>query len=136
MMPRRKKTLQTEDAPAGVTLAGRAEDTLDEFADDLGRLLDAARTKADRWIGQRQSIAAQLAAIRDAADRWISELTREKRGPGRPGRPAASASGPSSLPGDGTRRGRKKRTMSAEARAKIGAAQRARWAKQKRQSQA
>ena len=103
--------------------------------------------KVDSWIAQRDEIADELNAVIDRARAMLSQLaggdgvttTRlarfstlsataapvegAKRGPGRP-------------PGSGrVRRGgrRKGFKMSAEARAKIAAAQRARWAKQKKE---
>jgi hypothetical protein len=131
-MPRRKRLSRREDTPVAVTLVSRAESTLDGFADDLSRLLAGARMKAEAWLGERRSIAEQLTEIRDAADRWISALTASNEAAGRSRRRLASSTGgpsPSSkkrVPAD-----RPTRTMSAEARAKIAAAQRARWAKQK-----
>lgn len=121
----------------GVEAAGtRSADTLGDFAEDLGRLLGTAQSKAAAWLDQRKAIAEQLTQIRDTANRYLQELTggganmavavrrgRRGRPPGSgaakrgPGRPAGAAN--------------KKRTMSPEARERIAAAQRARWAKQK-----
>ena len=123
MAKRTRQVKADESAPAGTQLAAAAESKLEAFAEDLGRLLGRAQAKAKGWLDQRQSIAAQLTEIRDTAQTLLAELTggsaearrARKRGPGRP-------------PGSGKR----KRTMSAEAREKIAAAQRARWARQKR----
>ena len=141
--------------PAAVTLATAAENKLEDFAEDLGRLLGTAQVKAESWIGQRRAIAEQLTQIRDAAEQWISALTGNagdgaehrraparpvgsrtvrgteirRRGPGRPPKSAApltASAAQSAQP--------RKRTISAEGRARIAAAQRARWAKQKRAS--
>jgi len=118
----------------------KVEETLGNFAEDLGSLLGSAQTKASTWLDQRKSIAAQLAQIRDTANSYLEQLSgagaavvqRARRGrpPGGgkrgPGRPKGSPAG-------AVRAGRKKkRTMSPEARAKISAAQVRRWAKQKR----
>jgi hypothetical protein len=112
-------------------LASAAESKLENFAEDLGRLLGTTQGKAENWLGQRKQIAAQLVQIRDTATDLLSQLT------GSDAKPAVAASNGKSAAARrrvGRRRkpGPKKRTMSPEARAKISAAQRARWAKQKR----
>ncbi len=119
--------------PRGV---GRGKSTgtkVEAFAEDLGRLLGTARAKAEGWLGQRKTIAKHLEDVRDTAANLLSQLTGGgMRGGGR-GRPAP-ARGVRTIkrgPGRpaGTVRKKKKRTMSAEARARIAAAQKARWAK-------
>jgi len=103
---------------------------VEEFAEDLGRLLGSAKGKAESWLGQRESILSHLTGLRDTANGLIQQLTgggttmAGEVGRARRGRP----------PGSGTAKAtsaKKKRTMSLEARAKIAAAQRKRWAKQK-----
>jgi hypothetical protein len=111
-----------------------AEEKIEEFAEDLGRLLGSARAKAEGWLGQRREITKHLEEIRDTASGLLSELTRggSTAGAGRrPGRPARSrtAAHAGRGPGRPAGSGVKKRTMSAEARARIAAAQKARWAK-------
>jgi hypothetical protein len=106
---------------------------IEDFAEELGRLLGTAEAKAKGWLGQRQQIAKTLEGIRDTATNLLSELGHQaasvagraqrgrragKRGPGRP-------------PGSGKRGRPKGRKMSAKARAAISRAQKARWAKQK-----
>jgi hypothetical protein len=122
------------DAPART---GRTEEKLLDFAEDLGRLLGTAQAKADGWLNQRTTIAEQLAQIRDTANQYLQQLTGGGAATtggavpgGRKGRPPGSTNkrAPGRPPGSGRK---KKRTMSAEARQKIAAAQRARWAKQK-----
>jgi hypothetical protein len=116
------------------TTRSATEHKIEEFAEDLGRLLGTARAKAEGWMGQRQSIAKQLAGIRDTASDLLQELTtsgarmaaavRRGRRLGRPpgGKNRASANGP----------GRpKRRKMSAKARKAISDAQKRRWAAQK-----
>src|SRR4051812_35385447 len=105
------------------------ETKLQAFAGDLGRLLGGGRNKADGWLAQRGSIVTHPEGVRDTANQLLQQLgigsasgrpaAPPKRGPGRP---ATSEAAP---------RRRKRFTMSAEAREKIAAAQRARWAKQK-----
>ena len=40
---------------------------IEDFAEDLGRLLGTAQAKAQGWLGQRQNVAKQLEQIRDTA---------------------------------------------------------------------
>ena len=101
---------------------------IEDFAEELGRLLGTAEAKARGWLGQREQIAKTLEGIRDTASRLLNDLGHQaaravrrgrparKRGPGRP-KATANAAPP------------KRRTMSAKARAAISAAQKARWAK-------
>jgi len=116
-------------------MSARAEGKLEGFAEDLGKLLGHAQNKAESWLEQRKAIAANLVGLRDTATRLLEQLGVSDGSPSVPNKARGTATG--STPG---RRGpgrpkgaRKKRTMSAEARARIGAAQRARWAKQKAQ---
>jgi hypothetical protein len=112
--------------------SGRGDgSSLTEFAEDLGRLLGTTERKATAWLGQRESVAKQLSAIRDQASALLAKL-----GAGR-GEPATTrpsqGAGPKRGPGRPKGSTRKKRTMSPEARAKIAEAQRKRWARQKAQ---
>lgn len=103
---------------------------VEDFAEELGNLLGNAQAKAEGWLGQRTQIAKSLEGIRDTASKLLTDLghqaqriarkgqlavgrTVTKRGPGRPAGPVA----------------KKRRKMSAKARAAISAAQKARWAK-------
>jgi hypothetical protein len=121
-------------------MAAAAEHKIEEFAEDLGRLLGTARAKAEGWIGQRQTVAKHLEEIRDTAAELLKKLggggwasagpaaeTDAARRPGRP-RKVATAAEPAEI----VMPGPKKRTMSAAARKAISDAQKARWAKQKR----
>lgn len=117
------------------------EHKIEEFADDLGRMLGHARSKAEGWLGQRQSIVKNLTALRDEATKLLGQLGHEAAVAGqrgrkavnqavagiqrRPGRPAGSTNAIIFVGG------KKKRTMSAKARAAISAAQKKRWAKVK-----
>ena len=105
-----------------------AETKIESFAEDLGRMLGHARTKAESWMGQRQAIVKSLTDLRDEASKLLKQLGHRvsevpfpralggsgKRGPGRP------KGGP-----------KKKRTMSAKARKAISDAQKKRWAAQR-----
>jgi len=102
---------------------------VEEFAEDLGHLLVTARVKADSWLSQRQAIVHHLEGVRDTANQLLQQLgisSRQEEPAAmlrpRVGRPPKAEAAP---------RKRKRFTMSAEAREKIAAAQRARWAKQK-----
>ena len=116
-------------------MAARTEGKLEEFAEDLGKLLGHAQNKAENWLGQRKAIAANLIGLRDTATRLLAQLgVSDGASPARKQAGAATPSTPARRgPGRPKGTAKKKRTMSAEARAKIAAAQRARWAKQKAQ---
>jgi len=117
-------------------MAARAEGKLEEFAEDLGKVLGQAQNKAESWLGQRKAIAANLIGLRDTATRLLAQLgVSDGPSPTR-GQARKTSAAPTPKRGPGRPKGtgkKKRRTMSAEARAKIAAAQRARWAKQKAQ---
>jgi hypothetical protein len=106
-----------------------ADREVEEFAEDLGRLLGTARAKADSWLSQRQAIADHLTQVRDTATHLLQQLGVSAAPAVSPAPAAPARRGP--RPPKAEAAPRKRRTMSAEARAKIAAAQRARWAKQK-----
>jgi hypothetical protein len=102
-----------------------ADSKIEDFAEELGKLLGTAQAKAEGWLGQRKQIAKTLEGIRDTASKLLGDLGHEaavgfRRGRGRP------AGSKNTEPA-----GRKRRKMSAKARAAISAAQKKRWAKQK-----
>jgi ElaB/YqjD/DUF883 family membrane-anchored ribosome-binding protein len=104
---------------------------IEEFAEDLGKMLGHARTKAEGWLGQRQAIVKNLTQLRDEATSLLSQLGHDagtvvRRM--RRGRPAGSKNVMKT--GDAAPV-RKRRKMSAKARAAISAAQKARWAKRR-----
>jgi hypothetical protein len=131
-----KRQIQSgNQQPAGVELLRTAEDRLEGFAEDLGKLLGSARARAEGWLGQREKIASQLAEIRDTASTLLQQMTggaaamaaavrgrRRGRPPGSTNRAQAGTPG---------RKGTRRRKMSAEARKRISDAQKKRWAKQK-----
>jgi hypothetical protein len=88
---------------------------IEGFAEDLGRLLGTAQSKAEGWIGQRQTIARQLEQIRDTASGLLSQLSSHASRRGRR-RTAARA-----LPA-------RTRRLSRAARKAISDAQKRRWA--------
>jgi hypothetical protein len=129
----------------GVESGGSVEGAIGGFAEDLGRLLGQARNKADSWLGQRQAIVKQLTQLRDEASSLLNQLGHQAAAAGRRGRRVADSfvagyekRGPGRPKGSKNRRGiiivsgkGRRRKMSAAARAKISAAQKARWAKQR-----
>ena len=107
---------------------------IEGFAGDLGKLLGHARNKAEGWLGQRQAIVKHLTELRDETTHLLRQLGHEAAAAGRGGRRAmntAVAEIQKRGPGRPKGSGRKRRKMSAAARAKISAAQKKRWAKQK-----
>jgi len=129
---------------AKVESGGSVEGAIGGFAEDLGRILGQARNKADSWLGQRQAIVKQLTQLRDEASSLLSQLGDQAAAAGQRGRRVADSfvegfqkRGPGRPKGSKNRKGiivdgkRKRRKMSKAARAKISAAQKARWAKQK-----
>ena len=127
-----------------VESGGSVEGAIGGFAEDLGRILGQARNKADSWLGQRQAIVKQLTQLRDEASSLLNQLGEQAAAAGQGGRRVADSfvegykRGPGRPKGSKNRRGiiivggkRKRRKMSKAARAKISAAQKKRWAKQK-----
>src|SRR5262245_38956998 len=95
---------------------GRRARGIEGFAEDLGRLLGTAQSKAEGWLGQRHLIAKQLEQIRDTASGLLSQLT----GGVRAGRRAARSAGKVRVV--------RKRNLSPAARKAISDAQKRRWA--------
>lgn len=113
------------------------QEKIEGFAEDLGQMLGTARAKAEGWLGQRQGIVKNLTELRDTASQLLSDMGQKAERVVRRGRKASRAAaaqvgaikrGPGRPPGSGRK---KKRTMSAAARAAISRAQKARWAKLK-----
>jgi hypothetical protein len=127
-----------------VESGGSVEGAIGGFAEDLGRILGQARNKADSWLGQRQAIVKQLTQLRDEASSLLNQLGHQAAAAGQRGRRVADSfvagyqkRGPGRPKGSKNKKEiivggrRRRRKMSAAARAKISAAQKARWAKQK-----
>src|SRR6267378_431130 len=118
-------------------VSGDTQQKIEDFAEDLGKMLGTARAKAEGWLGQRQTIVKNLTELRDTASKLLSDLGHDAERVVRRGRQAGRAAdtqvgaikrGPGRPPGSSRK---KKRTMSAAARAAISRAQKARWAKWK-----
>src|SRR5437016_4308330 len=110
------------------------ETKLEEFAEDLGRMLGTARGKAENWLNQRQAIVKNLTDLRDTATKLLADLGHQAQETvttvKRRGRPRKDQSVVGQIqPAPVSRT--KKRIMSPEARQRISEAQKARWAKQK-----
>jgi len=111
----------------------RRSGTTEQFAEDLDRVLGRARAKAEGWLGERRSITKHLEAIRETASGLLVQLTSHGSAAGagrRSSRPDGSAGTAAHRgPGRPAGSGRRRRTISPEGRARIAAAQKARWAK-------
>ena len=111
------------------------QDAIIDWAEDLGRLLGTAETKAKGWIDQRKAVAQQLEGIRDTASRLLTQLTGSevaslaripRRGRAAAGKDEGLAAGGEASGGVTPKR---RGGMSPEGRARVAAAQKARWAK-------
>jgi prophage DNA circulation protein len=127
-MAKRQKQ-EGHELPGG--RSNSSQSTLEDFAEDLGRLLGTARTKAEGWLNQRQNVAKQLEQIRDTAAGLLNQLTgvpeRRRRGRARTPQPVVPLG---TLPGKKPRR-----KLSVKARAAISRAQKKRWAKLRKEQE-
>ncbi len=128
-MAKKTKVVETQPPEAPAELA--VERKLEDFAEDLGRLLGNTQVKASAWMDQRKALLERLTQVRDAAASYIDQLGGNAVPSARRGRRRKVDAEVAPAPLSKMQR-RKKRTMSPEAREKIAAAQRARWAKQKK----
>jgi ABC-type transporter Mla subunit MlaD len=117
---------------------GNVQDQIVDWAEDLGRLLGTAESRAKGWLQQRQDVAKSLEQIRDTANSLLSELqgtaTAAADAVRRRGRPPASSKATTAdAPAAGSNAHypgvSKKGGMSEEGRQRVAEAQRARWAK-------
>jgi hypothetical protein len=101
---------------------------IEEFAEDLGKLLGQARGKAENWLDQRNTIVKNLTELRDTATKLLADLGHQaekqvaKVTGKRLGRPPGARKAPP------TPIETAKRVLSPEARQRISDAQKARWA--------
>src|SRR5437868_3869411 len=106
--------------------ASAGEDSkLEEFAEDLGRLLGTARGKAENWLNQRQAIVKDLTDLRDTATKLLTDLGHQAQETvmRRRGRPRKNSAVSEIQPMPKSRK--QKRKMSADARRRISEAQKA-----------
>ena len=54
--------------------SGRLGQSVETFAEDLGRLLGTAERKATEWLSQREEVARQLTELRNKATQLLSQL--------------------------------------------------------------
>lgn len=110
----------------------RKDSQIEDFADELGKLLGSAQARAEGWLGQRIKITEALESIRDTAGKLLTDLGHQAQRIARTGRLAGRKTLTKRRPVKPAERiGKKRRKMSAKARAAISAAQKARWAKLK-----
>ena len=105
-------------------MAKRRRDTVEEFAEDLGKLLGTATAKAENWLDQRKQIAARLTEIRDTASRLLTDLGHQGESAVQRGQRAVRRAA-HDVSAEVTSQRRK---MSAKARKAISDAQKKRWA--------
>ena len=106
-----------------------AERKIVDYAETLGHFLGSVRAKVSTWNSERQQLVKHLSTLVSDGQSLLTELGHEAAGAGRRTRRAVVAVAEKRLQG---RKRRKK--MSAAARAKISAAQKKRWAKVKAES--
>ena len=106
-----------------------------DYAEDLGRLIGSVRARVDVWKEERDKLSQQLSSVVKEAQHLLADLgetaSRQTRKLVAGGAAGARALAAEIAPKQGPGRPRKRR-MSAEARARIAAAQRRRWAKVRR----
>ena len=132
-----KRRSKTGPAGAQAALTG-VEETIVDFAGDLGRILGTTQRKASDWIRQRQTVIKQLEGIRSTAEGLLGQLgsvtagvVRRGRKPGRSPESAAEGRGPAQPAGVKRPRAaakRKRPAMTAEQRKAVGERMRKYWA--------
>ena len=101
---------------------------IEEFAEDLGKLLGQARGNAENWLDQRNTIVKNLTELRDTATKLLADLGHQAQNQ------VAKVTGKRRGRPPGTRKAAPtpietaKRVLSPEARQRISDAQKARWA--------
>ena len=103
--------------------------SLEEVAAEVGRLFGTTEKHARQWLAQRQALVEALGTIRDKANALLTELGGDRLGSSRR---RAKEGVPVVQPG--MRESRKKRVLSAQTRAKMRAAAKARWAEIKKKA--
>jgi hypothetical protein len=110
--------------------SGDAGGYIENLAAEVGRLFGTTEVYTRRWLDQRAELRTALTTVRDRASALLSELGEGVPSPfGRRKRGA-----PQGVPvvQPGMRESRKKRVLSAQAREKMAAAAKARWAEAKK----
>jgi hypothetical protein len=104
--------------------------SLEDVAAEVGRLFGTTEKHARQWLNRRQVLVEALGTIRDKATSLMTELGGETLGTGKRQGRRAKEGVPVVQPG--MRQSRKKRVLSAQTRAKMRAAAKARWAEIKK----
>ena len=134
MAKRGRKAVGDGNGGAANPTGDASTSRMEEFAEDLGRLLGSARAKAEGWLGQRQNVSKQLEQIRDTATELLNQLAGTVRRRGRGGvkrGPGKNAMGPRATASGASPR----RQLSAKAREAISRAQKKRWAKLRKETE-
>lgn len=105
---------------------GQKQSNLASYAEGVGTFLGQIRSRWDHLSQERGALTKQLQGVINNAQSMLSEITEGVQRGVKRGRPVGSANVAVAKRGK-----RKRRKMSAAARAKIAAAQRRRWAKHK-----
>jgi hypothetical protein len=125
-------------ARRNIAKRARTARQVEAFAEDLGRVLGTARSRVEGWLSQRNELAHHLAEIRDTASQLLTSLghraERVLRRRGRPAKHALTGEAADTAARNPVRARRRRRKISAEARARMSAAQKARWAKARKQA--
>lgn len=106
-----------------------------DVAEQLGKIIGSARARVDNWKGERQTMVDQLSKVVAEAQDLLKDLGHQAQAAasavGRAVDRRGTRGGERAKVGRARRKGgrRKGSTLSAEARARISAAQKARWAK-------
>ena len=98
-----------------------------EAAETIGSALGSVMAKVDAWMAQRQEIAQELRSVADRIMSGENPFPRKVTTPSMVGEAVAETNA-AKLRGE---KPRKRRRMSPEARARISAAVKERWARQK-----
>lgn len=130
----------------GVESDGSVEGAVGQFAEDIGNLIGEAQNKAESWLGQRTTILKNLNSLRDTVNGLISRLA----GGDDAGKAVNARRGPRKAAGSDAGSGRKRKTedggavegnavkkrrkISAAGRKAISDAQKARWARMKKEA--
>ena len=72
-----KKTRRKSAKSSGRRAARSTNQRLEQFAEDLGRMLGSAQARASAWLNQRKDLAQQFAEIRDSATSMLQQLSKE-----------------------------------------------------------
>ncbi len=132
---------------SGVESVGSVEGAVGQFAEDIGKLIGEAQSKAESWLSQRTTILENLNSLRDTVNGLISRMAdgfeagnglvgvrRRPRTAGAPRTPDAWRRKTGTGGAAEETVVKKKRKISAAGRKAISDAQKARWARMKKEA--